>query len=470
MSAHEGRQTALSSPHAERGRRERVRNLVRWITSPAAHRLALERAPSTTGNQPSSLATCEKVPTSGFDPTPSGDSDHPGVELSDAERDVLTTAYRHGVGDASIDELATAVRHGVGATEALHEVLGREPRRQALVVELILANEVPHAKRLATCGRKSAQLECPETFGAGGCGCTDNFVPITCDSRLCPDCGSRRQGDAMSRFGSVVEEWDAPTALRLSLPERVEPTEEGIAEAVDRLRDAFGKLRRRVVPPNGSHQGKRWVWASDGGAPADHNWRAALRAEAARRSRGEGDRSLFGKIERLEQEYVDRGRGIPVSELLEAGIYGVDAKQGDDGTVNVHLHVLADLPYLPQAALAQLWDDLVGAPVVDVRRVDGRGDDDRREALLETVGYAAKPPEYETFEGAVAYQKALSGSKLIQPFGSLHGNTPERDGQLVCAGCETTPAWWDYMGTVGERLNTMGTSWESGEPPPEGGG
>jgi hypothetical protein len=70
----------------------------------------------------------------------------------------------------------------------------------------------------------------------------------------------------------------------------------------------------------------------------------------------------------------------------------------------------------------------------------------------------------------VSYQKALSGSKLIQPFGSLHGNTPEADGALLCAECENTPAWWNYMGTVNDRLETMGTTWSdpsAGDGPPD---
>jgi len=447
--------------------RRRVEAIVPYIYGA----LTLQERATTAGNQPPSLATCEKVPMSAADSGPSGGFDRPR-DLSPGERDVLRTAYRHGIGGASIDELAEAVTSGVDAAAALHGAMGRSDERQANVVALIRAGEVPHAKRLATCGRQSVQLECPDENGAGGCGHTENYVPISCDSRLCPDCGSRRQGQAMERFGGVVEEWDAPTAIRLSLPERVEPTEEAIAEAVDELRDAFGKLRRRVVPTSGEHGGKRWVWQNDGGEPADHKWLPALRAEASRRAREDDDRSLFRRIARWEREYIDEGRGIPMDELITSGIYGIDAKQSEeDGTVNVHMHALIDCPYIPQAALSKVWDDLTGAPVVDIRRVEERGDRDRDTALMETVGYAAKPPQYETLQGAVAYMKALKGAKLIQPFGDLHGNTPSPDAHLLCANCENTPAWWNYMGTVDERLETMGTSWDdpsAGDgPPPE---
>jgi len=244
---------------------------------------------------------------------------------------------------------------------------------------------------------------------------------------------------------------------------------ERIAEAVDRLRDAFGNLRRRVIPTEGTHQDNRWVWSDDGGEPADYYWKQSLRAEATRRAKHYGDTSLFSCINQWEQEYVEQGRGIPMNELLRSGIYGVDAKQGEDGTVNVHLHAIGEVPYIPQAALSAVWDDLTDAPVVRVERVEERGESDRETALMETVGYAAKPPEYETTEAAVEYLKALKGSKLIQPFGELHGNTPDDSGELRCERCENTPSWWNYKGVVNDRIDNMGKDWdEDGDrPPPE---
>jgi hypothetical protein len=305
------------------------------------------------------------------------------------------------------------------------------------------------------CGRRSVQLECPEL--AGGCGHEDNYVPVSCDSRLCPDCGRRQQGQAVDRYAEVVDEMRHPTMVRLSLPERV-PVDE-LEEAVDELRDGLSQLRRRRVPFEGTHQGKRWVWSDDGGRPADHHWKAALLAA--------GRHDLVRRWQRrcVRYEWTDatgthRGRGIPMDEIWTGGVYGIDAKQGEDGTVNVHAHILVDCPYVPQAALASVWDDVMGAPVVDVRRVEERGESDRETALMETVGYAAKPPEYETLDGAVAYAKALKGAKLVQPFGSVYGDVPDPSGHLLCAECELTPAWWNYLGTIDERADTMGKSWD----------
>lgn len=465
------RQVGLDADHVDRKRRLSNRELLRWLDSSAAYRMTTQLEGVTTGTSSPSVPTCEKVPTSADDTEPSGGSTPTGGELPPDERDLLTTLWNLDVGEATIPELADAVRRGADARRALWAALERSDERQAKVVALVRNGEVAHARRLATCGRKSVQLECPDTIGAAGCGHDGNYIPITCDSRLCPDCGSRRQGQAVERYGDVVSEWDAPTMLRLGLDRRVDATEASLEAAVDELREAFGKLRRRVVPPSGSHQGKRWVWSRDAGVPADHYWKASLQREASRRARENGDRSLFAQIERWEREFVNQGRGIPMDELLEAGVYGIDAKQSpEDETVHVHLHVLADVTYVPQAALASLWDDLTDAPAVDVRRVDERGESDRETALMETVGYAAKPPEYETLAGAVAYLKALKGTKMIQPFGELHGNTPKLTARLLCQKCDNSPAWWNYVGMVDERRETVSASWTSGDgtpPPPD---
>lgn len=442
------RQTALATAEAE-SRRASVRECFRAHLSPVFFRLSRRAA----GNPPS-VPTCEKVPTSDAGDPENGGDDGASAGLSSVEEDALTTAVASDLGGADVDALADAVTRGVDAVDALQSALGREEVRQENVVALINAGEVAHAKRLAKCGRQSVQLECPDGL-AGGCGSTDNYVPISCDSRLCPDCGGKRQGQAVGRFSDAVESWENPTMLRFGLDRRVEPTEEAISAAVDELREAFGKLRRRVIPVEGRHQAtesgevKQWVWKRDGGAPADHYWKSALL--------GAGRHDL---ARRWQKRYVEQGRGIPADEVFRSGFYGIDVKQGEDGSVYVHVHVLADLPYVPQAALAALWDDLTGAPVVDVRRVEERGERDETGALMEVVGYAAKPPEYESAETAVAYATALKGSKLIQPFGELHGNTPDSEAQLVCADCERTPSWWNYEGTVDGRHATMGRTWD----------
>lgn len=363
-----------------------------------------------------SLATCEKIPILGENPEPSGD--------------YVETA-------SDLDQVTPEL-------EAIRAGLGRSEERQRKIMALVRAGEGRHAKRLANCQRKSVQLECPDSFGADGCGSKDNYVPISCDSRLCPECMKRKMGEKAGQYLSVVEGWDHPAMLRLSLDRRVDPEELGTA--VDALRGAFGRLRRRVVPP----EGDGWSWGP---------WKSVLCAR--------GEREL---ARRFQKRYVEQDRGIPFEEIVPAGFYAIDVKQGEDGTLNVHMHILADVPYLPQAALSELWDDLIAAPVVDIRRVENDESSDEESALMEVIGYAAKAPEWESLEDQVAYLETLKGSKLVQPFGELHGNTPEVIAFLLCGDCGRNPRWWNYLGTVDAEYSTMEVVTGRGDRPPPGGG
>ena len=151
------------------------------------------RWPSTTRKFPPSVHSCEQLPTSDLIPPPSDDSDE---DLTPTER--LTRA-----------------------TSALRAGLGRSRERQWKIVELILAGEVAHADRFANCMRHSVQLECPQM--AGGCGSEDNFVPVTCDSRLCPACMDRRMGRAIQKYRLPVSSFDHPALLTLTIENTPDP-------------------------------------------------------------------------------------------------------------------------------------------------------------------------------------------------------------------------------------------------------
>lgn len=413
-------QTSLFDEYGERAERREVRELFRAHTSPAFHRLIQLR---TSGGEPPFTCSLRK----GSHVSSSGDYPE------------------------SIDE----VNEISDATEAIQAAIGRDRDRQRKVIELIGAGEVAHARRFALCGRRSVQLECPSL--AGGCGSKDNYVPVSCDSRLCEDCMRRKTGRTMEQYRGVVASFDSPTMFRLSLADRVDG--DNLDRGKDGLVGAFGRLRRRTIPTEGEHQGKRWVWSDDGGEPADHYWKSALvRA-------GKRDLAKY-----LEAKYVNQGKGIPFDEIVRSGLYGVDLKEKEDGRFNVHMHVIADVPYIPQAALSAEWDDLTGAPVVDVRRIDERDESGAESALVEAVGYAAKAPEFASTEDEVKYLKTLKGSKLIQPFGELHGNTPNVTGLLRCGECEMAPAYWNYLGYCDYPYDTMTAVDEGSDgdrPPPD---
>jgi len=134
----------------------------------------------------SSLATCEKVPTISDQPEESPD----------------------------YAETAEDLEYVSDATEAVRASVSRSRDRQRKVVALIEAGEVAHAKRLATCKRKSVQLEC------GHCGSDGNYVPMSCGSRLCEDCMNEKMGEVAGQYLPVVEDWENPTMMRLSLDHR----------------------------------------------------------------------------------------------------------------------------------------------------------------------------------------------------------------------------------------------------------
>jgi len=419
-------QSFLDEDHPGDREDRQLAELFKAHTSPAFTALLYHRLDIDDPREPTvSLATCEKVPT-----------------ISDADGESRGKNHQKatGVGGYLKGDTGEGTRQITAATEAIRISISRSRKRQRKVLALIGVGEPAHAKRLANCRRQSVQLECPPM--GGGCGSDENYVPVSCDSRLCPDCMKRRQGKLIEKYASVVGSWDHPTMIRLGSPKRIQP--ESLERATDALRGAFGRFRRRKVPPDGDG----WTW---------REWKRSLQAV--------GRHDL---ARRLQKRYVEQGKWIPVEELLRAGFYAIDVKQGHDGKLNVHAHILADVPWIPQEVVSHLWGEIHAAPVVDIRRVDGRGEQDMEDAVMEVVGYAAKAPEFQTPEAEAEYLTALKGSKLVQPFGDLHGNTPEVVGMLRCCDCEQSPAYWNYLDVVDGMFDTAltGSAPDGDRPPP----
>jgi hypothetical protein len=241
--------------------------------------------------------------------------------------------------------------------------------------------------------------------------------------------------------------------IRLSLDGRRDDP----GAARDELLEALKKFRRRKVPAEGEHQGVRWVWKSDGDEPAKHYWKQSLCAAG-----------FHQEAREWEREYVDEGRWIPVNDIVPSRIRGIDFKQRDDGTWNVHAHIIADMRYFPQAALASVWEDCGGGPNVDVRQVKTAPGYSMESAVMETIAYSCKAPEAESIEESVALVIEEKGARLVQPSGELFGNVPECHASLLCEECELTPSWWNYLGVVEEKLDNMGSTHgsDSDDPPP----
>jgi hypothetical protein len=449
----ERQQSALDAAHTERREDADFAELFKAHTSPFFTSLVRMRALSGTPESGPSLDNCEQLSR-----RLTAEQDNPGEPRSSGDVLADFADERTGARGVRDGERAPCPRTDgeqiTQATEALRASISRSWERQEIVTELVLAGEVAHAERVARCMQQSVQLECPTM--AGGCGSDDNYTPISCDSRLCPVCMDRAMGRNIQKYRASVKAMDHPTLLTLTI-ENVDDFERG-KEAVQ---GAFGRLRQRTIPSEGEQGEKRYVWAAndDDGEPADDYWKSKLCAAGA-----------YDVARRVQKHYVEQDRQIPWKELVEGGVYGIDIKQQDDGTYNVHIHAICDMPYVPQPGLSSVWEDLTGAPVVDVRRIEEDGELDTESALSEVIGYVTKPPEFESVEDEVEYLTALKGSRLVQPFGSLHGNTPRVTGLLRCSTCGCAPRWWTHKGVVDgghDNMEIVGPGADGDRPPPD---
>jgi len=160
-----------------------------------ASRAPIENSPSFTN--------CERSPT----PVESDSTGAEADELYQPEIEALPILMQMGVED--VERAHNIVAGGGDRLTAIYAALERGQERQWKVLSLLDRGDVGHAVRLASCGRRSVQLTCPEHFG--GCGCEENYVPTTCDSRLCPDCQDKKVGQNIEKYRQAVFDMDSPT-------------------------------------------------------------------------------------------------------------------------------------------------------------------------------------------------------------------------------------------------------------------
>lgn len=375
-----------------------------------------------------------------------------------------------------VSDVEDAAEILVGQDKRVEAVMGAlqrdEDRRQEKVVELLRRGEATKARNLAYCLRESVQLECLR------CESDDNYVPSRCDLDICSDCASAQKMEAVERYKPEVRKMENPTLLTLTT-ENADDFERG----VDFITDAFAKFRRRTIPANGELRFETSIDPNDvrrfGYKEVDGEF-VEVQGESSRRivtperdwTWGEWQEKLMQNerdelVRRLKVRYVKQGRNIPFTELVKGGFYAVDVKSAD-GEYNVHIHAVVDMAFIPQAAISHVWEDLTGAPVVDVRRIYGRSEGGVEDALMETVGYALKEPEFESVEEEVEYLLAFEGRPMVSPFGDLYGNVTSRVAYLVCSDCGRIPNGWFYKGTVDRARGNMGVvhGADSDAPPP----
>lgn len=104
---------------------------------------------------------------------------------------------------------------------------------------------------------------------------------------------------------------------------------------------------------------------------------------------------------------------------VTAGIWTKEIKPGtEEGTWNVHIHMIVSGKYFPQDQLSKAWLTATGDSfVVDIRKVN----DDEKAASYVTK-YISKPGNFNRWsqEEIVQFATAVKGDRMIGTFGKLH--------------------------------------------------
>jgi len=133
---------------------------------------------------------------------------------------------------------------------------------------------------------------------------------------------------------------------------------------------------------------------------------------------------------------------------VTGGGYAIETTyNAEAGTWHVHMHILADVGWIPQAELSAAWEDITGSPVVWINAVGSGGDSQTpEEAAREIAKYIVKPGEFLDEPALVdEYLKAVKRMRLWQTFGASLGVKREDEG-FEWPDCWCGENRWQYVG------------------------
>lgn len=273
--------------------------------------------------------------------------------------------------------------------------------------------------------RAAAVRGCQDVIGLRDTTCGGvTVVPQSCHVRTCPDCESARQMRIVRTYRTALEELDPERARFLTLTIPNAPRGE-LAGAIAGLQEAAEKLRRRAL------------WR--GGACRPGPCRLC---GARRKNHPTAACSSYAPRCRMPADPDRPGWQLP-HQPVTAAILTLEVTHNDTtGAWHPHLHALLEAPYLDQAELSEVWNELAGGPIVWIESVRRHADDrfagDVNRALHEVLKYAAKPhPAYVRREDpAIAAELlvALRGRHLVSTTGRLYGQgleDPDEERDLV---------------------------------------
>jgi len=100
------------------------------------------------------------------------------------------------------------------------------------------------------------------------------------------------------------------------------------------------------------------------------------------------------------------------------GFYGIETTYNyDTKTWHVHIHMIADTPYIPQDKLSEAWHDITGnSYVVHIREINNA-----EKASKEIAKYVVKPGKFLQDSKLVdEFLNAVKGARLVTTFGKYH--------------------------------------------------
>lgn len=136
-------------------------------------------------------------------------------------------------------------------------------------------------------------------------------------------------------------------------------------------------------------------------------------------------------------------------ENVTGGGYTIETTYNSEAeTWHVHLHVLADVGWIPQEELSAAWEDITGSPVVwitEVRLGGGADSETPEKAAKEIAKYIVKPGRFLNDAALVdEYLTAVKGMRLFQTFGKFLGSKVKKIFEWPFCWCGQ--GYWRYVG------------------------
>lgn len=128
---------------------------------------------------------------------------------------------------------------------------------------------------------------------------------------------------------------------------------------------------------------------------------------------------LAARLDRLAASFRNLRRQRRWKLLVHGGVYCTEVTTGEERNGwHVHLHIIVDGEYFPQADLSSDWEIATGdSPIVDIRAVTNR-----EKAAYYVSKYVAKCTDLEewTDEQICEYAVAMHRRRIVSTFGTAH--------------------------------------------------